>query len=110
MPSRRSILHLGLGAAATLAASPAAAAAAYFGSPRGGGIVTTIDEQARSFTCVRRNRSWTYHTTERTRYLVGTAHGSWADLKVGAVVQLTWHRSHHQRVADTVRIRNPKRH
>jgi len=50
MRSRRSFLHLGLVAAATLSASSVSAAPAYFGSPRGGGTVTARDDAARTFT------------------------------------------------------------
>jgi Cu/Ag efflux protein CusF len=103
MRSRRSILHLGLAAAASLAVSPVSAA--FHGTARTGGTITAIDEQARSFTLMRRRRAWTYHTTDQTRYFVGQAPASWSDLKVGAVVHLHWHRAQDQRVADLVRIR-----
>lgn len=108
MRSRRSFLHLGLGAAATLAVSAASAAPAYFGSPRGGGTVTARDDAARTFTAVRRRRPWTYHITDKTRFLVGGAQrsqGSWWDVRVGTVVQVRWHRAGNQRVADIVAVR-----
>lgn len=105
MQSGRSSLHLGLVAAATLAASSASAAPAYYGSPRGGGIVTARDEAARSFTAARRVRAWTYHVTDKTRFVFGGAQGSWWDVRVGRVVQVRWHRAGSQRVADIVGIR-----
>jgi hypothetical protein len=105
MPPGRSFLHLGLVAAATLAVSSAAAAPAYFGSPRGGGTVTARDDAARSFTAVRRGRAWTYQVTDKTRFVVGGAQGSWWDVKVGTVVQVRWHRAGSQRLADIVGIR-----
>jgi hypothetical protein len=92
-------------AAATLAVSPASTAPAYHGSPRGGGTVTARDDGARTFTAARRRRTWTYHITDKTRFVVGGAQGSWADVKVGARVQVRWHRSGNQRVADIVGIR-----
>jgi len=105
MRSRRSFLSFGFGAAAALAVSPASALPAYHGSPRGGGTVTARDDAARTFTAARRRRPWTYHVTDKTRFVVGGAQGSWADVKVGAVVQVRWHRAGGKRVADLVRIR-----
>ena len=105
MRSRRSFLHLGLVAAATLAASSASTAPAYFGSPRGGGTVTARDDAARNFTAVRRHRAWTYQVTDKTRFVVAGAQGSWSDVTVGTVVQVRWHRAGSQRVADIVGIR-----
>ncbi len=105
MRSRRSFLHLGFAAAAALALAPASAAPAYHGSARGGGRVTARDEAARTFTAARRRRPWTYHVTDKTRFVVGGAPGSWADVKVGTVAQVRWHRAGGQRVADVVGIR-----
>lgn len=105
MLSRRSFLRLGFVSAATLAVSSASAVPAYHGSPRGGGTVTARDDAAHSFTAVRRRRAWTYHVTDKTRFLVGGAEGSWRDVKVGAIVQVRWHRAGSQRVADIVSIR-----
>ena len=105
MRSRRSFLHLGLVAAATLAVSPASAVPAYYGSPRGGGTVTARDDAARNFTATRRRRPWTYQVTDKTRFLVGEAQGSWWDVRVGTIVQVRWHRAGNQRVADIVAIR-----
>ena len=105
MQTRRSILRLGFTAAAMLAVSPASAA--YWGTPRGGGTITALDDQARRFTYVRRRRAWTYQTTDKTRFIVGGRPGSWSDLKIGARVQVRWRHSHGQRVADVVGIRVP---
>lgn len=105
MRSRRSFLRFGVGAAAALAASSASALPAYHGSPRGGGTVTARDDAARTFAAARRRRAWTYHVTDKTRFVVGGGEGSWADVKVGARVQVRWHRAGSQRVADLVRIR-----
>jgi len=105
MRSRRSFLHFGFVAAATLAVSSASAVPAYHGSARGGGTVTARDDAARNFTAVRRGRSWTYQVTDKTRFVAGGAAGSWWDVKVGTVVQVRWHRAGSQRVADIVGIR-----
>ncbi|MBV8823905.1 MAG: hypothetical protein JO220_02790 [Hyphomicrobiales bacterium] len=105
MRSRRSFLHFGFVAAATLAASSASALPAYHGSARGGGTVTARDDAARTFTAARRRRAWTYHVTDKTRFVVGGAQGSWSDVKVGTVVQVRWHRAGSRRVADVVSIR-----
>lgn len=67
--------------------------------------MTARDDTARNFTAVRRNRAWTYQVTDKTRYLVDGAEGSWSDVKVGTVVQVRWHRAGSQRVADIVGIR-----
>lgn len=105
MRSRRSFLHLGFVAAAAFAASSAAAVPAYHGSARGGGTVTARDDAARTFSAARRHRAWTYHVTDKTRFVVGGAEGSWSDVKVGTRVQVRWHRDGSRRVADTVGIR-----
>jgi hypothetical protein len=105
MRSRRSFLHLGLVTATTLSVSSASAAPAYFGSPRGGGTVTARDDSARTFTAARRRRAWTYHVTDKTRFVVDGAQGSWWDVRIGTVVQVRWHRAGNQRVADIVGIR-----
>jgi hypothetical protein len=105
MRSRRSFLHLGLVATASLVISPASAAPAYYGSPRGGGSVTARDNAAGNFTAVRRARAWTYHVADKTRFVIGGAQGSWSDVRVGTVVQVRWHRAGSQRVADIVGIR-----
>jgi hypothetical protein len=109
MYSRRSLLHLGFGAAATLAVSPVWAAPAYHGSARGGGTVTARDDAARTFTAARRRRAWTYQVTDKTRFMTGGAEGSWSDVQVGTRVQVRWHRAGSQRVADIVNIRARKR-
>jgi len=108
MQSRRSFLYLASVAAATLAVAPASSAPAYHGSSRGGGTVTGRDDGARTFTAVRRGRPWTYHITDKTRFVVGGAQGSWSDVKVGTRVQVRWHRARDQRVADIVGIRAPR--
>jgi hypothetical protein len=108
MQSRRSFLHLGLAAAATLAVSSASAAPAYHGSPRGGGTVTARDDAARTFTAARRRRAWTYHVTDNTRFIIAGGEASWSDVKVGTRVQVRWHRAGTQRVADVVAIRTRK--
>jgi hypothetical protein len=105
MRSRRSFLYLAYVAAATLAVSSASAKPAYHGTPRGGGTVTARDEAARTFTAVRRGRASTYQVTDKTRFVVGGASGSWWDVKVGTVVQVRWHRAGNQRLADIVGIR-----
>lgn len=105
MLSRRSFVQFGFLTAATFAVSCASAAPAYHGSARSGGTVTARDDAARSFTAVRRRRPWTYHVTDKTRFVLGEAEGSWEDVKVGTVVHVRWRRSGHQRVADVVRIR-----
>lgn len=105
MRSRRSFLHLGFGAAATLAVSSAAALPAYHGSARGGGTVKARDDAARTFTAARRRRAWTYHVTDKTRFVIGGTEGSWSDVRVGAIVQVRWHRAGSQRVADVVGIK-----
>jgi hypothetical protein len=67
--------------------------------------VTSRDDAARIFTAVRRRRAWTYHVTDQTRFVVGGAEGSWSDLRIGAIVQVRWHRAGGKRMADIVGIR-----
>jgi len=109
MRSRRLFLHLGFVAAAALAVSSASALPAYHGTPRGGGTVTARDDAARTFTAVRRGRASTYQVTDKTRFVVAGAQGSWWDVKVGTRVQVRWHRAGVQRVADIVGIRAQSR-
>ena len=67
--------------------------------------MTARDDAARTFTAARRNRAWTYQVTDKTRFVVGGAEGSWWDVKVGTTVQVRWHRAGTHRVADIVGIR-----
>src|SRR5215469_9056433 len=83
MGSRRSFLHLGLVAAATLSVSSASAAPAYFGSPRGGGTVTARDDAARTFTAARRRRAWTPTLTSH--------HEPCAPSTTNRVLSVTWY-------------------
>ena len=109
MRSRRSFLQFGfVAAAAALTVSSASAVPAYHGSSRGGGTVTARDDAARTFTAARRRRAWTYQVTDKTRFVLAGAQGSWWDVRVGSVVQVRWHRAGTQRVADVVGIR-PRR-
>jgi hypothetical protein len=62
----------------------------------------------KSFICDWKGKSWTYGTTDKTAFWVGKTKGSWADLKMGSVVQVKYHRGHGQRVADTVRVQASK--
>jgi hypothetical protein len=66
--------------------------------------VTARDDAARTFTAVRRGRSSTYQVTDKTRFLVGGAQGSWWDVRVGASVQVRWHRAGGKRMADIVAV------
>jgi hypothetical protein len=108
MYSRRSVLQLGFGLAAALAAAPASAAPAYHGSARSGGTVIARDDAARTFTLLRRNRSWTYHVGDKTRFLIAGKPAAWSDVQIGAHVHVRWHRRAGQRLAAVVSIR-PKR-
>ncbi len=68
--------------------------------------MTARDDVARTFTIVRRGRrAWTYEVTDQTRFVIGGAEAAWPDVKVGAVVQVRWHRAGDRRVADIVGIR-----
>lgn len=67
--------------------------------------MTARDDGARTFTAVRRGRAWTYQVTDKTRFVVAGKEGSWADIRVGAIVQVRWHRAGNHRVADIVGIR-----
>jgi len=55
--------------------------------------VTARDDAAHNFTAVRRGRPWTYQVTDKPRFVVGGALGSWWDVRVGTVVQVRWHRA-----------------
>src|SRR3974377_1850735 len=108
--SRRSFLQLGFGIVAALAVAPTSLAysAAYHGSARSGGTVIARDDAGGSFPCLRRNRSWTYHVNDKTRYLIAGRPADWSDVQVGATVHVRWHRRARQRLAAVVSIR-PKR-
>ncbi len=67
--------------------------------------MTARDDAARTFTAARRRRAWTYHVTDKTRFVRDGADGSWPDVKVGKRVQVRWHRAGNERVADIVGIR-----
>ena len=67
--------------------------------------MTARDDAARTFTAARRRRAWSYHVTDKTRFVVDGVQGSWWDVRVGTVVQVRWHRTGSQRVADIVGIR-----
>jgi hypothetical protein len=107
MHSRRSFLHFGIALTAAFAAGPASAArsTAYHGSARSGGRVIARDDAALSFTAVRRNRPWTYHVSDSTKYLIAGKPAAWSDVEVGSRVHIRWRRRAGQRHADVVSIR-----
>jgi len=100
LKSRRALLYGGLVGALALGVAPAAQARV--------GTITAINDQAKSFMCDWQGKSWTYGTTDKTAFWLGKSKGSWADLKMGAVVQVSYHLVHGQRVADAVRIQANK--
>jgi len=70
--------------------------------------VTARDDAARAFTAAVRSgrgRTWTYHVTDKTRFVLDGTQGSWRDVRVGTAVQVRWHRANNRRVADLVGIR-----
>ena len=70
----------------------------------GNGIVTTLDDAAKTFGCHWKTRDWTYRTTDKTTFRIGSQAGSWSDLKVGQSVKVNYHWQGKNRVADRVTI------
>ena len=68
------------------------------------GIVTTLDDAAKTFGCHWKTRDWTYRTTDKTTFQIGSQAGSWSDLKVGQTVEVGFHWLGKNRVADRVTI------
>jgi Domain of unknown function (DUF5666) len=68
------------------------------------GIVTTLDDGAKTFGCHWKTRDWTYRTTDKTTFRIGGQAGSWSDLKVGQTVKVSYHWQDKNRVADRVTI------
>jgi hypothetical protein len=68
-------------------------------------VMASHGDAARTFIPVRRGRAWAYQVTNKTRFVVGAAEGSWWDVRIGTVVQVRWHRAASQPVADIVGIR-----
>jgi hypothetical protein len=73
-----------------------------------GGVVTSVDDAAKTFTCKWKTGEWTFKTTDKTDYWIGETKGSWADVKVGAEVKVTSHLDGKDHVADKVQIKAPK--
>jgi hypothetical protein len=71
---------------------------------RSTGIVTAIDDGAKSFDCHWRTSAWVYATGDKTVFLVGRKSGSFSDLKVGALVKVDYHLVGKDRVADRIVI------
>jgi hypothetical protein len=72
------------------------------------GVVTAVDDAAKTFTCQWKTKDWTFKTNDKTTYSVGTKAGSWSDLKVGSEVSVTSHDEGSDHIADQVSIKAPK--
>ncbi|HVT58475.1 MAG TPA: hypothetical protein VHR45_08745 [Thermoanaerobaculia bacterium] len=72
------------------------------------GIVTTVDETAKTFSCHWKAKDWTFKTNDKTTYTVGDKPGAWSDLKVKSMVSVTGHDEGSDHVADKVAIRAPR--
>ena len=89
----------------------AALSAAFVGGAQAleqGGIVISVDEANKSFTCHWGVMDKTYKTTEKTAFRVGAKDGTWSDLKVGASVHVSYHPVGEDRVAYKVEITPPR--
>jgi hypothetical protein len=69
-----------------------------------GGKVTGINDAARSFDCHWKTKDWTFSTTESTVIRAGKKHGTWSDMKAGRSIQVEFHQSGNERVADRIII------
>jgi hypothetical protein len=77
---------------------------------RGGGIVSAVDDGAKSFTCHWKKGDRIFKTTDKTTYWIGEKQAAWADVKVGAEVTVTSHRDAKGIMADKVEIKPPATH
>ncbi|MGH6888228.1 MAG: hypothetical protein ACREHF_03380 [Rhizomicrobium sp.] len=69
------------------------------------GKIGAIDSVGMSFVCGGNGRSRTYWITQATRFRTGAIEASFFDLRTGEPVEVTFHRSGGQAVADLVRLR-----
>jgi hypothetical protein len=68
------------------------------------GDITGVNDTARSFGCHWKKKQWTFKTTEKTVVRAGAKDASWSDMKAGQAVQVEFHQSGHERIADRVII------
>jgi hypothetical protein len=66
------------------------------------GKVTAVDPAAKTFSCMWKTVEKTFAINEQTVILRGQKPGSWADVKVGALVTVRAHARGSQQVADKV--------
>jgi PDZ domain-containing secreted protein len=75
---------------------------------RVGGVVTAVDDSAKTFTCHWKAGDRIFKTTDKTTYWIGGKQATWADVKVGAEVTVTSRRDVDKGiVADKVEITKP---
>jgi len=96
-------------AAMLTAAFVAPANADFFGmGVMMGGAIIAVDAAGKSFTCHRQTGDWSARTTGKTVFRLGR-HGkkkaTFADLKIGETIALTYHTVKHEYVADRVVIK-----
>ena len=68
------------------------------------GDIIGVNDTARSFGCHWKKKQWTFKTTEKTVVRAGAKDASWSDMKAGQAVQVDFHQSGHERIADRVII------
>ena len=100
-------MHRATVVAVCILVSALAIAATAAASNEPAGIVTAVDDAAKTFSCHWKTDdwTWTFKTNDKTTYWVGDKPGSWADVKVGVEVKVTSHDEAGAKVADKVRIK-----
>ncbi|HVT58474.1 MAG TPA: hypothetical protein VHR45_08740 [Thermoanaerobaculia bacterium] len=96
------------GAGGSQAGSPAPAPAKETTGAKRVGAVTAVDDTAKTFTCHWHDKDWTFKTTDKTTYWLGTKAATWSDVKVGIGVSVVSHGEGGGQVADKVTIKPPK--
>jgi Domain of unknown function (DUF5666) len=68
------------------------------------GVVSKIDDAAKTFGCHWKEDDWIFRATDQTVFLIGGSKGAWQDLKVGQRIEVESHAQDNDRVADRVTI------
>jgi hypothetical protein len=73
-------------------------------APVKGGTVTAVDASGRTFSCHWQGYDWTFRVTPKTTFRIGYKSVALTDIKAGAKVDVSFHQSGNERIADAVSI------